>query len=171
MKLETLLVELLPSLRRYALFLTCNTSESDDLVHECVVRILANKVSFDQNRELKPWAFRILRNVFYDDCRKKTGRPSLPIEELTGLEEPSTCGDQMASLQLRETLKAIDELPELSREIFIHVSIEGLSYKDVSACLDIPIGTVMSRLSRARKQLVASLGERATNLDRPDKTP
>ena len=157
MNLETALVEILPALRRYALFLSGNTHEADDLVNDCAVRVLTARASFDQSRSIRPWAFQILRNLFLDLRRKGRGQTHFPIEEVVSIVDETTSRKINDTIELKQTLSAILTMPTASREILILVAIDGFSYKEAAECLDLPLGTVMSRLFHARQKLKQAL--------------
>ena len=159
MNLDTALVEILPALRRYALFLSGNTHEADDLVNDCALRVLTAKASFDRSRSIRPWAFQILRNLYLDLRRKGKGHVHFPIEEVASVADEATSQKITDTIELKQTLSAILTLPSVSREVLILVAVEGFSYKEAAECLDLPLGTVMSRLARARKQLAELLDD------------
>ena len=159
MNLDSALVNILPALRRYALFLSGNTHEADDLVNDCAVRVLTSKASFDQSRSIRPWAFKILRNLFLDTQKSGHRRAHFPIDDIASFADESTAQKLNDSIELKETLSAIMSLPPASRDILVLVAVEGFSYNEAAECLNLPLGTVMSRLSRARKQLVELLSE------------
>ena len=159
------LTTILPALRRYALFLTRSADDADDLVNDCIVRILGSRTSFDQSRAVLPWALRILRNIFVDAKRKSPAQSNLPADEIAEVSDPTSERRAFERVEVRETLAAIDQLAEPFRDVLVLVSIEGLSYAEASACLEVPVGTVMSRLARARKQLVAILDQAPRQLN------
>lgn len=146
--------ELLHSLRRFALWLTRDPGSADDLVQATVERALTRS---DQQREaqnLRAWLFTILYRLFLDGKR----RDRLHARWLSwfgrgqAIDEPA--GWETESIVLAQAdLQAFARLPSEQRALLLLVSVEGLSYKEVAQALDIPIGTVMSRLSRARAAL------------------
>lgn len=164
MNWDAALIEILPAMRRYALFLSRNAHEADDIVNDCVVKVLSSKASFDQSRALRPWVFQIMRNIFLDSRKSASSSNHFPIDDVVALADETAHLSQTASIEVRETLTALMKLPEDSKDVLILVAIEGFSYKEAAVCLGVPIGTVMSRISRARKQLVETLGHPPANL-------
>jgi RNA polymerase sigma-70 factor (ECF subfamily) len=149
------LVALLPRLRRFALVLCRSPSLADDLVQGACERALAGAGGWTPGTRFDAWMFRILRNHWIDHLRR------LKVEGMT--EDVATqkelVGDHgeksvFSKLTLIEVQRAIDELPQEQREVLILVCIEDLSYREASEILGVPMGTVMSRLARARRRLV-----------------
>ncbi|MBO6505135.1 MAG: RNA polymerase sigma factor [Kordiimonadaceae bacterium] len=152
------LVDLLPRLRRYALSLTGSVTDAEDLLHSTVERVLAKADQFEDGTNLDRWVFRVCKNLWFDEWRQRKVRgPTMDPTEAR--HEPSTDGESHAEnrIQLRELSNALQQLQEEQREILVQVVIEGHSYKEVAAMLDVPIGTVMSRLARARAKLASIL--------------
>lgn len=155
------LIALLPNLRRYALSLTRRADQADDLVQQTVERAIANSASFDTSQRLEPWLFRIMRNGFIDQTRRQRSAgvqldvhempEALPIDPGPALE---------ARLTLRRVEAEMARLPVEQQEVLRLVCIEEMSYAETARILDIPQGTVMSRLSRARLALSERLGIR-----------
>ncbi|SDE03737.1 RNA polymerase sigma-70 factor, ECF subfamily [Paracoccus isoporae] len=153
------LIAFLPNLRRFALSLARRPDVADDLVQITVERAIAHAVSFDRGQKMGPWLFRIMRNAFIDMTRreKRSGTPidihdhpeALPTDPGPALE---------ARLMLRNVQEAMSEMSEDHREVLHLVCVEELSYAEAAQILDLPIGTVMSRLSRARIALSQKLG-------------
>ena len=142
-----------PYLRRFARSLVNNTAMADDLVQDTLERAINRMHLFDHDRKLRPWLFRILRNLNISEYRKMQNRDQ-HIEFDTVSETHSTSAQRPDSgLILHDISKALDELPYEHREVLVLVALEGLKYREVVDVLDIPIGTVMSRLSRAREKL------------------
>lgn len=145
--------ELLQRLRRFALWLTREASSADDLVQATVERALSRR---DQQREmdsLRPWLFTILYRLFLDGKRRERLHTRwLAWFGRSQAEEPSG-GDTEAIVLAQADLQAFARLSAEQRALLLLVSVEGLSYKEAAETLAIPIGTVMSRLSRARGAL------------------
>ncbi|MBK4214977.1 RNA polymerase sigma factor [Paracoccus caeni] len=153
------LIALLPNLRRYAMSLSRRADIADDLVQITVERALTNHASFDPSTRLEPWLFRILRNAFIDMTRRnRTQGTQLDVFEMP--EVISTDGEAViqSRLMLQSTVEAMEALPAEQRDVLHLVCIEELSYAEAAEVLDIPKGTVMSRLSRARLALAEKLG-------------
>ncbi len=140
------------SLRRYAMALVGNREDADDLVQECLARALARTVAWNQVRNVRAYLFTILHNLYVDRAgsRKKAGIV-VPIE--TAEAQLSTPACQEQGLRLRDLERALRLLPEEFRQVVLLVGMEGMSYRDTATALDVPVGTVMSRLSRGRETL------------------
>ena len=143
--------ENIPSLRRYAWSLVRNKSEADDLVQDCLVRALGRMDSLQPGSDLRAWLFTIMHNIFVNRWRRMRNRTRLLAEHA----EPETIipAPQPASAEMRDVLRGLDTLLEEQREVILLVAVEGFHYDEVASMLGIPIGTVMSRLSRARDRL------------------
>jgi RNA polymerase sigma-70 factor (ECF subfamily) len=151
--LDDQLRELMPRLRRFALSLTRDASGADDLVQACLERALNHWRSKRPDGDLRAWLFAILYRQFIDG-RRSARRYQRMLEFFTGRDEEA---EQAPSLErgimAESTLDAFNRLNNEQRALLFAVSVEGLSYKEVAQVLDVPIGTVMSRLSRARQAL------------------
>lgn len=145
--------ELLPRLRRFSHWLTRDAASADDLVQSTLERALSRWDSRRDDDALRPWLFSIAYRLFLDG-KRRTRRYAGVLDLLRGggVEEaaqPSVEREVVA----QSALQALDRLPAGQRELLLWVSVEGLSYREVATLLDVPIGTVMSRLSRARLAL------------------
>lgn len=153
------LISLLPNLRRYALSLARRGDVADDLVQITVERALANHASYDPASRLEPWLFRILRNAFIDMTRRtRTAGTQLDVFEMPDIVSIDGQAVIEARLMLQATTEAMETLPPEQRDILHLICIEELSYAEAAEVLDVPKGTVMSRLSRARLALAEKLG-------------
>lgn len=145
---------LVPALRRYARALTGSVDRADDLVQDCVVRAMTKQSLWRPAVPLRPWLFRIMINLHRNDRRRLRGSPER--ETLDALPfEPSSPAPQGDRLALAETAAAIQRLPDDQREALLLVVLDGMSYADAAAALEIPTGTLMSRIGRAREALRA----------------
>jgi RNA polymerase sigma-70 factor (ECF subfamily) len=148
------LVALLPRLRRFARALTRSVEEADDLVQDACERALAHAHQFAPGTRLDSWLFRIVQNRWLDRCRQRaTGGQQVPVEaasELSG-SDGRTTGE--TRLVMRRLHGALEALPAEQRLVLVAVCVEGLSYREAAEMLEVPIGTVMSRLARARARL------------------
>ncbi|MCU1756517.1 sigma-70 family RNA polymerase sigma factor [Pseudomonas helleri] len=144
--------ELMPSLRRFALSLTRHASNADDLVQNCLERALGSVASKRPDGDLRAWLFTILYRQFVDNHRR-TRRYTRMLEFFTGRDEAQPSTERTVIAQT--TLQAFDQLSTEQRALLLWISVEGLSYQQVADILEVPIGTVMSRLSRARQALRA----------------
>lgn len=143
--------ENIPSLRRYAWSLLRNHSDADDLVQDCLVRALDHTDSLRSDSDLRAWLFTIMHNIFANRWRRMRNRARLLTEHTET--ETTIAAPQHASAEMRDVLRGLDTLPEEQREVILLVAVEGFRYDEVASMLGIPIGTVMSRLSRARDRL------------------
>lgn len=148
---EARLGELIPRLRQFARSLTRDPTSADDLVQATLERALRAWLSRRKQEALQPWLFSILYRQFIDEQRRaKRWRRLL---ELVGVADDHHAPSAERVNEGRAALAAFDELPAEQRAILLLVSVEGFSYREVADALAIPIGTVMSRLSRAREKL------------------
>jgi RNA polymerase sigma-70 factor (ECF subfamily) len=143
--------ENIPSLRRYAWSLLRNKSDADDLVQDCLVRALDSMDSLRRDSDLRAWLFTIMHNIFASRWRRMRNRARLLAEHTET--EAIIAAPQQASAEMRDVLRGLDTLPDEQREVILLVAVEGFHYDEVASMLGIPIGTVMSRLSRARDRL------------------
>lgn len=141
-----------PRLRRYARYLTRDADRADDLVQECLLRAIARFDSWQPGTNLRAWLFVILRNVFISELRRAGRTPTdAAIED----EHPSLAvsGRQETRIEVLELQKALDMLSSEHREVLLLVAVEGLKYEEAADVLQLSVGTVRSRLSRARSAL------------------
>jgi RNA polymerase sigma-70 factor (ECF subfamily) len=152
-------VALLPNLKRFALSLCRRSDVADDLVQITAERAFHARGGFDPATRLEAWLFRILRNAWIDMVRRDTTRGDVVDIHETPLADPV---DRVAQTDDRIMLDAVrtamKTLPEDQRAVLHLVCVEGLSYAEAAAILDIPRGTVMSRLNRARRALAKKTG-------------
>jgi RNA polymerase sigma-70 factor (ECF subfamily) len=154
-----MLIDALPRLRRYALSLSRVADVADDLVQTACERALANATTLEDDGRFDAWMFRIVRNLWFDRLRRQRTR---------GEEIDVTVRDDLVAVEgeklperrdlLRKAAAAIDRLPDDQRELMLLVCVEGLSYRDAADVLELPVGTVMSRLARARRRVADELG-------------
>jgi len=153
---EDLAMPLFDSLYNFARWTTRNSNDAEDLVQETYLKALRNFASFRPGTNFRAWMFQILRNTFLSSCSKLERRmtvamdseedgPELAVETVT----PETILMSRSSSQLMQ--RAIDDLPVHYRETLLLCEVEEMSYQEIAEILSIPIGTVMSRLARARK--------------------
>lgn len=151
MSFESDVVLLLPNLRRYAHALTGDAAWADDLVQDTAERALNRWSMWRPHSNLRAWLMTILRNLYLDQLRKQ--------REITGSDETADWHamvapqDNVDGLFLRDVQRALYCLPVEQREVLLLVGLEEFSYQEASSILKIPLGTVMSRLSRAREHM------------------
>ncbi len=148
---EAEMLAFLPRLRRFCFALTGAAHDADDLLQATVERVLQKPPPDDA--DLKKWMFRVCRNIWIDEIRARKVRRADELNEEDYL--PATGGEKetMDRLTLLEVNAAMAKLPDDYRAVLSLVALEGCSYKAASQALDIPVGTVMSRLARARRAL------------------
>lgn len=156
------LLNILPNIRRFALSLTGNMADADDLLQSTVERLLTKGLPADA--EVLPWSLRVCRNLWIDEVRSRKVRRDA-VDEPAVAGEQSFCGEQqvIGEMTLEEVQGVLASMPDEQCAVLELVAVEGYSYKEAAAVLDIPIGTVMSRLARARTALI----ERSERLDAP----
>jgi RNA polymerase sigma factor (sigma-70 family) len=149
----------------YARWLTRDPVEAQDLAQEAMLRALRYFHSF-RGEEARPWLLRIVRNTWID-LRKRNGAEKLPLEvlETRAAEGPDPEQSALAGDRRRQVAAALAALPAEAREVLVLREIEDLSYKHIAAVLDLPIGTVMSRIARAREKLAVELKSRLERRD------
>ena len=168
------MVEILPRLRSFARSLAGVPDQADDLVQQTCERALRNLSRYTPGTRLDRWMFRIMRNLWIDEIRAR--RPTAPLaEDLDDEEEPGAVlvGEDgrvtmEARMRLEEVRRAIRQLPEEQRTVLLLVCVEGMRYREVAEALELPLGTVMSRLGRARLALSAATDARDANRARPE---
>ena len=142
----------IPRLRRYARALTRDAARADDLVQSCLVRAIAKEHLWQPGTDLRAWLFTILHNQNVNDVRRSVREGvTVAVEDVAPV--LTMAPNAGPSLQLRDLERAIGLLPEEQRQVILLVGLEGMRYEEVAAVLDIPIGTVRSRLSRGREML------------------
>lgn len=165
--LETIrrdVVALLPRLRRFALSLTGNGADADDLVQDAVERALRNLHRWEEGTRLDSWMFRLTQNLWIDAVRARKVRAADPLDENV-MESVGVDGvrDANARLAFAATSAAMAKLPEEQRVAVALVCVEGMSYRDAAETLGVPIGTLTSRLFRARSALAEALAGEGAN--------
>jgi RNA polymerase sigma factor (sigma-70 family) len=143
----------IPALRRYASALLRDQQEVDDLVHDCVVRALDRLHTKSHDGDLRAWLFSILHNLFISQVRRQNTRGR--TEQLDAVAESAIDArpSQDQRMESHDLMRALDFLPLEQRTTLLLVVLEDLSYADVARVTGVPIGTVMSRLARARERL------------------
>jgi RNA polymerase sigma-70 factor (ECF subfamily) len=152
------LVEILTNIRRFAYSLTSNMADADDLLQSTVERVLER--GLPDEVPLLPWCLRICRNLWIDEIRSRKVRSEASSEPAV-MGEQVLMGEQqvLGEISLGEVQGALRTMTEDQRAVLVLVAIEGYSYKEAAEVLDIPVGTVMSRLARARSTLAERSGQ------------
>lgn len=151
--MSTFLVELehcIPALRRYACSLLYKQEEADDLVQDCLERAIKKQSLWQQGTSLRAWLFTMQHNLYVNQLKKLSRQPQMSseIEQLKHSVEP-----YKSEILIRDIDFCIRQLPDNQRQVLLLITVEGFTYKEVAEIMKIPLGTVMSRLSRARKSL------------------
>jgi RNA polymerase sigma factor (sigma-70 family) len=157
----------IPALRRYAWALIRNQDAADDLVQDCLERAIGRWYLRRGDVNLRAWLFTILRNIFLNDQRRRNRRgPHLDLDDADGHASPDPGGER--TLIARDALTALDRLSEEQRSLLLLIAVEDFSYEEAAELFKVPIGTIMSRLHRARAELRRQIeeGTRVTTLRR-----
>jgi RNA polymerase sigma-70 factor (ECF subfamily) len=176
-RLEQQALEHIDALYRTALRMTRNASDAEDLVQEAYLRAFRSLHQFTEGTNLRAWVFRILTNTYINEYRRRQRRPN--SSSLDGIEEfylydhlidsPVQPGHErpedvvLEQLTIDHVTQAIDGLPEEFRQVVLLADVEGFSYREIAEIVGIPVGTVMSRLFRARRRLQRQLYEVAVD--------
>ena len=150
------LVAAIPRLRRYARVLTGEASRADDLVQDTLARAWEKRALWQAGTDLRAWLFTVMHNLFVN--QRALARRDAANVSLDGAGAPETWQlsvrpNQQVHVELHEVLQQLGRLPAEQREVLILAAVEELKYEEIADVLDIPVGTVMSRLSRAREKL------------------
>jgi len=152
------LIALLPRLRRFARALTRNADEADDLVQTAIEKALKNLGGWTAGTRLDSWMFRIMKNCWIDEVRSRAVRAKVlaPEEAAAGVGADGAAAMEL-HLEAQAVRAAMDELPEEQRLAVALVLVEGFSYREAADLLDVPMGTLTSRLARGRAAIEARL--------------
>lgn len=151
---QSQLVVEMPKLRKFAMKLTRNNSEADDLLQATLLRALEKTTYFETGTDLFKWTSKIMYNIFVTNYRRKTKFESRYDPE-SHIANQSVDADQHMKVELKAVSRAMEKMSAEHKEILVLVCVKGLQYQEVADMLEIPVGTVRSRLSRARSQLAA----------------
>ena len=152
------LVALLPRLRRFAHTLSKNPADADDLTQATVERALRSRDQWQPGTNLDSWMYRIMRNLWIDTARSRARKQKVEAPP----EEVETVGHEGASesaAELSRVMAAMQQLPDEQREVVSLILVEGFGYREAAEILELPIGTVSSRLVRGRTALLQMVGE------------
>jgi RNA polymerase sigma-70 factor (ECF subfamily) len=150
------LTSLLPNLRAFARSLCGDGVWADDLVQEAVMRAWANREKYQEGTNLKAWLFTILRNHFYNEIRKN--KRYQDVGDGDSAPENAVHESQLNSLHLKDLVRELGKLPADQREALILTSVDGFSYDEAAIICGCAVGTIKSRVARARRELEAQLG-------------
>lgn len=167
----TLIEPLIPALRRYARALLKDQSAADDLVQDCLERAISRWGQRRADGDLKSWLFAILHNLAmngFTQARRRGAHVALEDADPAAF---SRAASQEDGIRHRELLRALGELADDQRSVILLVSVEGLTYAQTAKVLDVPVETVMSRLSRGRERLAALLRAEPAITETRAKTP
>jgi RNA polymerase sigma-70 factor (ECF subfamily) len=155
-----------PRLRRYARALTGTREAADDLTQDALERAWRKRALWQAGTDLRAWMFTIMHNVFVNGTRK--GRPTASLDDLAVDDNrPAADASVETGIVLGELARSLALLPDEQREVLLLVGLEQFSYAEASEMLGVPIGTVMSRLSRARERLRLLLDTGSAGIERP----
>ena len=147
-----LLVVQIPRLRRYARALTGDENRADDLVQDCLARALARLNLWKPGTDMRAWLFTIMHNLFVNQCKRQSKQADVTTFAVGNVLQSYDNSEMDA--RLSELQSGLQRLAPEQREVLLLVNIEGFSYQQVAGVLDIPSGTVMSRLHRGRQELL-----------------
>ncbi len=153
-------IEIIPALRALARTFCRNPSDADDLVQETLTKAIANLDKFEPGTRLKSWLFTIMRNTFYTRIKIATREAPGSVDCISA--KPSMDATQEWSIRGNEVRKAINRLTLSHREVLILIGMLGMSYEETADICDCAMGTVKSRLNRARASVLEMLGESST---------
>lgn len=140
-----------PRLRRYAIALMRDRTEADDLVHDVVLRALDKLHLWREGTNMRTWLFTIMHNLHANEMRRRSRM--LDVVPMDAAPARAEAAGQESAVELSELSVAMGSLSPLHRQVLLLIGLEGMTYGEGAGVLDVPVGTVMSRLSRAREEL------------------
>lgn len=153
------LAQLLPRLRRFAHTISRNGADADDLAQATVERALRSRDQWQPGTRLDSWLYRIMRNLWIDTTRARGRKETREAPEEAARDVGEDPRESMhASIELKRVMSVMEQLPDEQREVVALILVEGFGYREASEMLDLPIGTVSSRLARGRTALLEMLG-------------
>ncbi|MGU3539942.1 sigma-70 family RNA polymerase sigma factor [Methylobacterium sp. A54F] len=160
-EMRDLLLGAIPALRAFAFSLTYDLDRSDDLVQDTLVRAWTKADSFRRGTNLTAWLFTILRNLFYSEQRKRKRE----VEDADGAMAArlTSLPEQDVRVEMREFQTALDRLPFAQREALVLVGAQSFTYEEAAEICGVAVGTIKSRVSRARVRLIEDLGMQGTD--------
>ncbi len=161
------LLAAIPRLRRYARVLTGDANRADDLVQDTLARAWEKRTLWQAGTDLRAWLFTIMHNLFVNQralARRDARTVSIDDEGAGDAWQLPVQATQFTRVELTEVMQSVGRLPAEQREVLMLAAVEELRYEEIAAVMEIPIGTVMSRLSRAREKLRRMAGETPVQL-------
>lgn len=160
-EMRALLLESIPALRAFAFSLTYDLDRSDDLVQDTLVRAWTKADSFRRGTNLTAWLFTILRNLFYSEQRKRKRE----VEDADGIHASrlASLPEQEVRVEMAQFQDALNTLPHAQREALVLVGAQSFTYEEAAEICGVAVGTIKSRVSRARVRLIESLGMQGTD--------
>lgn len=153
------IIAALPRLRRFCHAMAANPADGDDLMQSTVEKALAHSDQFREGSRVDSWMYRIAQNLHIDRSRSARRRgTAVPVEDAYDLIGDDGRTTVESRSELAAAQRALSAVPEDQRAAFVLVVVEGLSYKEAAEALDVPIGTIMSRIARARGRIERALG-------------
>jgi len=159
-EVRQLIVEQIPHLRRYARALVGDRELADDLVQDCLERAWSRMHLWRAGSNIRAWLFTILHNLHVNAARKRSTQPRLLNVDAAALPSRPTQED---ALKVRDLWQAFADLPEAQRAALLLIAVEEMRYEEAAAVLDIPVGTLMSRIHRGRERLREMMARRGDN--------
>jgi RNA polymerase sigma-70 factor (ECF subfamily) len=157
---EQQMIGLIPQLRAFSRSLCRNPHTAEDVAQQALTNAWRSRDRFERGSNLKAWLFVILRNEFYSHCRRSRRESALNLDQVEHLEAPAD--QQLWAMHLSDTVKALHTLPPAQREALTLVGAAGLSYKEAAQICGTPVGTIKSRVTRARSAIAAILDTEAS---------
>jgi RNA polymerase sigma-70 factor, ECF subfamily len=161
----------LPRLWRFALRLTRHHDDAQDLVQRCYVRALERRHQWQPGTSLLSWLFAIMHSIWINELRsaqrRREGNLGGDDESFEAFADPNPSTDPEYQLMFKQIIHAVQKLPDAQRMVMVLVAVEGMSYRETADVLDVPIGTVMSRLARARVTIGEQFIEGTQHTERP----
>ena len=152
------MLALVPRLRRFAVGLSGNAADGDDLCQAAIERALVNRGKWQEGTRLDSWMYTMMRNIWIDETRARQRRGQTFVSDEAGAAVGAD-GAQESSVELGNVDRALSRLPDEQREAVLLVMVEGYAYKEAAAIVGCPVGTLNSRLVRGRDALLHLLGE------------
>lgn len=157
-QVKVILTDNLVALRRYAYSLTNDMNDADDLVQTVVEKLLNKSIPSDVNP--LPWIFKVSKNAWVDELRSRKVRAGSEVVEADEIADSHESSRPSDFIQQQDLLAAIESLPEAYKAVMSLIVVSGLTYSEAAETLDVPIGTIMSRVARAREKLASRLNSK-----------